>query len=283
MTNTIYQTPVCKMKIFKNLFIELSAKNCNMHCKHCYIDFPSTKNIKDFININYLRENLAYLKKQNPECIYLTGAEPMTHPDFNTILRMCLKITNVCIITNGSFINEKKARFLKKVQNESSNEIITELSFAHFDELKNDEVRSRGSFRISLNAIKNLVKYGFSPIILFTNFYNENPNLIYENLKKLCQKVNYEIDEEYIKINNYTDENQNDEEQISNWTQLDCEYGRTLTANGVYVCPFLSNDYRGRSGATLADFSQKNTLETNFCADCAKNCEMYYGIDFSKF
>lgn len=283
MTNTIYRTPACKMKTFKNLFIEMSAKNCNMHCKHCYIDFPPTKNIKDFIIINYLKENLAYIKKQPPECIYLTGAEPMTHPDFNTILRMCLKITNVCIITNGSFINEKKARFLKNVQNESPNELITELSFAHFDELKNDEVRSRGAFRTSLNAIKHLVKYGFSPIILFTNFYNESTEIIYDNMKKLCRKINYDISKEYIKINNYVNENTDIEDEISGWKQLDCEYGRILTANGVYVCPFLSNDYRGRSGATLADFSQKNTLETNFCAQCAKNPEMFYGIDFSKF
>ena len=283
MTNTIYQTPICKMKALDNLFIELTAKNCNMHCKHCYIDFPTAKNVKDFININCIKENLAYIANKHVECIYLTGAEPMTHPDFNTILRLCLKITNVCIITNGSFINEKKARFLKNVQNESSNEIIVELSLAHFDELKNDEVRSRGAFRITMNAIKNLAKYEFSPIILFTNFYNENRNLIYKNIKTLCTKVNYEISEKYIKINSYTEADVIKEDKISKWEQLDCEYGRTLTANGVYVCPFLSNDYRGRCGTTLADYSQKNALETRFCQHCTQNADMYYGIDFSKF
>ena len=283
MTNTIYKTPICNLRTFKNLFIELTAKNCNMRCKHCYIDFPASKNVKDFININYIKENLQMLKGNFPECIYLTGAEPMTHPDFNTILRLCLKYANVCIITNGSFINEKKARFLKNVQEETDNEVIIELSFAHFDEIKNDDVRSRGSFRFSLNAMKNLVKYGFSPIIIFTNYYNENSDVIFENIEELCKKINYEISHQYIKINNYVDTNNKIEKEINNWQKLDCEYGRILTVNGVYLCPYLANDYRGRCGSSLGDFSLKNTLETNFCAECTKNPEMCFGIDFGKF
>ena len=283
MINTIYQTPVCKMKAFKNLFIELSAKNCNMHCKHCYIDFPVSKNIKDFININFIKENLSYVKNSGIDCIYLTGAEPMTHPEFNSILRMCLKISNVCIITNGSFINEKKSRFLKSVQNESNHEIIIELSFAHFDELKNDEVRSRGAFRCSVNAIKSLVKYDFSPIILFTNYYNEAPKDIYDNISSICKKNHYDVGKEYIKINYFVDTSKNYDENISDWHSIDCEYGRILTVNGIYVCPFLANDYRGRCGSSLNDFSDKNTLETIFCANCTKNPEMSFGIDFSKF
>ena len=30
------------------------------------------------------------------------------HPDFNQILRMCLKISNVTVLTNGTMINDKK-------------------------------------------------------------------------------------------------------------------------------------------------------------------------------
>ena len=283
MNKVIFKAPTCQMIRFDNLFIELTAKNCNMRCKHCYIDFPPAKNVKDFINLNYIKENLQLLKDSFPECIYLTGAEPMTHPDFNAILRLCLKYANVCIITNGSFINEKKARFLKNVQDETDNEIIIELSFSHFDEIKNDDIRSRGAFRFSLNALKNSVKYGFSPIIIFTNFYKENPDVIYENIEKLCKKVNYDIKRQYIKINNYVDTKNSSQEETACWQKLDCEYGRILTVNGVYLCPYLANDYRGRCGSSLGDFSLKNALETNFCAQCTKNPEMCFGIDFDIF
>ena len=49
MKNAIFQTPVCQLKELNNLFIELTEKNCNQHCKHCYINFPLNKNIKDHI------------------------------------------------------------------------------------------------------------------------------------------------------------------------------------------------------------------------------------------
>lgn len=136
MTNAIFQTPVCQLIELHNLFIELTAKNCNQRCKHCYIDFPLTKNVKDFISVDAVKMALADTKKENIQCIYLTGAEPMTHPDFNSILRLCLKRSNVCIFTNGTFLNEKKVRFLKRVQEESSNEIIFKLSIDHYDEVK---------------------------------------------------------------------------------------------------------------------------------------------------
>ena len=78
----------------------------------------------------------------------------MTHPDFNTILRICLKKSNVCIFTNATFINEKKARFLKNVEMESNNQILFKISFTHFDEMKNDSIRFRGSYRQNMFALK---------------------------------------------------------------------------------------------------------------------------------
>ena len=62
MKNAIFQTPVCKLKELNNLFIELTEKNCNQHCKHCYINFPLSKNIKDFIPLDTVKEALADTK-----------------------------------------------------------------------------------------------------------------------------------------------------------------------------------------------------------------------------
>jgi len=156
--NKLYQPQICILKELNNLFIELTAKNCNRRCKHCYIDFPYSKNVKDFIEIDTIKEALLDTQQENLQCIYLTGAEPMTHPDFNAILRLCLKRTNVCICTNGSFINEKKARFLKKVEDESNFEIIFQLSIDHYNEIKSDDIRGRGTYRQTINAIKCLIK-----------------------------------------------------------------------------------------------------------------------------
>ena len=140
MSNCIYTAPVYKLEELNNLFIELTAKNCNQRCSSCYIDFPMSKNVKDFISIDKIKEALNDTKFENLYCIYLTGAEPMTHPDFNTILRLCLKRCNVCICTNASFLNEKKIRFLKKVEEEGVNQIFFKLSLCHYNELDSDKV-----------------------------------------------------------------------------------------------------------------------------------------------
>ena len=105
MKSNIYQSEVVEMKALNNLFIEMTAKNCNQHCKHCFLEFPKYKKEADFISIDIIKQALNDTTQDNIECIYLTGAEPMTHPDFNAILRLCLKRSNVCIYTNGSFIN----------------------------------------------------------------------------------------------------------------------------------------------------------------------------------
>lgn len=280
--NNIYIPQQCELKHFNNLFIELTAKNCNQRCKHCYIDFPLTKSVKDFISIDLIKEALQDTKDENIECIYLVGAEPMTHPDFNNILRLCLKYSNVCIFTNGSFINEKKARFLKKVENESNYEIIFKLSIDHYDEIKNDDIRSRGSYRQVIHAIKSLAKHQFNPILSVTNYYNEPHETIIEEFKTICKKAGYNIENKNIKINIWHGNN-TDYEINSVWDTLDCEYGRILTSKGVYTCPFLANDHRGRCGSNFKDFSHRNILETNFCSTCIKNKEALFGINYNLF
>ena len=230
------------------------------------------------------KEALNDTKSENIECIYLTGAEPMTHPDFNSILRLCLKRTNVCICTNGSFINEKKARFLKRVEDESNFEIIFQLSIDHYNEVKSDDIRGRGTYRQVLHAVKSLIKYGFNPILCVRDFYNEGREKILEGFKPVCEKIGFDACESNFKINNFYDKNSKDEIEFqTGWESLDCEHGRMLTAKGVYTCPFLANDHRGRSGADFKDYSRKNHLETDFCASCMKNKKQMFSIDFKKF
>lgn len=281
--NPIYKPQICNLKELNNLFIELTAKNCNRRCKHCYIDFPYSKNVKDFISIDTIKEALIDTKSENIQCIYLTGAEPMTHPEFNAILRLCLKRTNVCICTNGSFINEKKARFLKRVEDESNYEIIFQLSIDHYDEIKSDDLRGRGTYRQTLNAIKSLIKHNFNPILCITDYYDEGKENLLNGFKTVCEKINFQASENNFKINKFHNKTNNEIDFEENWQKLDCENSRILTTKGVYTCPFLANDHRGRSGCDFKNYAHKTILETDFCATCLKNKTQIFSIDFSKF
>lgn len=279
---SIFSAPSIQLTELNNLFIELTAKNCNQRCKHCYIDFPVSKNIKDFIPIEKIKNALEDTSNENIQCIYLTGAEPMTHPEFNSILRLCLKLSNVCICTNATFINEKKARFLKKVEDESKNEIIFKLSIDHYNEIKNDNIRGRGAYRQTINAIKNLIKYGFNPIFNIINYYNEDEALLVDEFSKICTKIGFETTRFNFQINKYYDKYNlpSAEFELKNSENLDCQNGRILTSRGVYVCPFLANDHRGWSGSDFTDFSKKIYLETNFCLTCTKNKQKMFSINW---
>lgn len=285
MKSNIYQSEVSYLKDLKNLFIELTAKNCNQHCKHCYIDFPQfPKREADFISVDLVKQALSDTQGENIECIYLTGAEPMTHPDFNLILRLCLKRSNVCICTNGSFINEKKARFLKRVEDESSNEIIFMISIDHYNEVKNDDIRYRGAFRQAIFALKYLIKYNFNPIVFVVNYYNLSERDLSDGFKDLFYRYELDLDCSNLQINPWHDKNSKLETNLGEqWTKLDCEYGRILTSTGVYTCPFLANDYRGRCGSSFVDYNKKSSLETSFCRTCVSSKKQLFSIDFSMF
>lgn len=278
--SSIFVPPVSKLEELNHLFIELTQKNCNQRCRKCYIDFPLTKNVKDFIQIDKIKQALNDTKNANLKCIYLTGAEPMTHPDFNNILRLCLKRTNVCIFTNATFINEKKARFLKKVEDESKYQVIFKLSFAHYDEFKNDEVRFRGAFRQNIYALKCLDKYDFTTIMCVNNYYKEANQKLTDEFNMI--KQSNELKNSMVQVTGWGDVCNHDDSVISNDEMLlkcDCSNGRLLTQNGIFSCPFLSNDYRGRMGSDFKDFSQAVRLETDFCSTCIKNKEPMFSIN----
>lgn len=276
----ICTAPVYTLKKLNNLFLELTAKNCNQRCSSCYIDFPYSKKVKDFMPLDMIKTVLEDTKNEELYCIYLTGGEPMTHPDFNTILRLCLKRCNVCICTNGSFLNEKKIRFLKKVEDEvenniAHNQIFFRLSLTHFDEHENDKVKYRGHFRQTISALKNLDRYNFNSVLSVQNYYNLEKTTLKETFEKMFEEN--EITKTDLQINiSYPNKTNENEFKFSEYT--DCTYGRILTNNGVYACPFLANDYRGRMGSSFKDYSKNVTAETNFCVTCSANNNFMFAI-----
>ena len=282
MIMTILTSPKSEIINFDNLFIEMSAKACNMKCKHCYIDFKDAKKIKNFIHIDKVREALIDLKDENLKFIHLTGAEPMLHPDFNAILRLCLKRASTVIHTNAYKINDKKVRFFKKVQEENNknHEIILKLSLEHYDEKTNDEIRGRGSYRKCLHAIESLIKYGFNPLVTVVNHFNEDENELKMKIASVFDSIGFMTEDININIIPLiTNEEFKDLRcEKSVFQSLDCSRSRTLTESGVYNCPMTTSDYRGRSGSNFKDFSKSNCLETPACSYCMQADKPFFGL-----
>ena len=283
MNKTIIKAPCVNLKNIENLFIEMTSQNCNLRCKHCYIDFKDKK-IKDFIPMEKIKQTLSSMNRDNLQFVHLTGAEPMLHPDFNHILRLCLKYSSVVIHTNALNINDKKARFLRKVEEENSlgHEIVFMISIDHYNEKENDLIRGRGSYRKAVHAIQSLIKYEFNPILSIVNHFNVPEEELKASFKELCMSFNFETSDINFKIIPLLNKNQHlDIKEDTDFENLnvECAKSRTLTINGIFTCPLLSADNRGKCGSDITDFSQKSYLETDFCSQCINHNKYLFSFN----
>ena len=269
----MYMTaPKVEMSELKNLFLQLSTKTCNLKCKNCYIEKNSFKNEEDFIELDKVKTSLMMVKNSKLNSIYLTGGEPLMHPDFNQILRLCLKISNTTILTNGVMINDKKARFLRKLDDESQFETIYRISLDSTNELENNSIRCHGSYRKALSAIWSLLKYDFNPIISVVNYKNKSREEIFDEFSKFFKKRGFEFEDINLKIIPYFSK-QDETAQVElaqniDFQKLDCYSSRIVSKTGVYSCPILVNDYRARLGSTIEDCSKINYLDCEKCSIC---------------
>ncbi len=273
---TMFMTPPkVELAELKNLFFQLSSKTCNLKCKYCYIEKNPYKTEQDFISLDKIKQTLIYVKNQKLNSIYLTGGEPLMHPDFNQILRLCLKVSNTTVLSNGVMINDKKARFLRKIDDESQFETIYRISLDSTNELENDELRDRGSFRKALSAIMSLIKYEFNPIISVVNYKNKSREEIFDEFQRYFVKKGIELENINLKIipfyNKQMEQNQIENIDRIDIKNLDCYSSRTISQNGVYACPMLAQDYRARLGSSLDDCSKINYLDCEACCVCIKS------------
>ena len=296
LTNLKFQAPYIEMQKLNNLWFQLTGFTCNLKCRHCYLSCNSTNKTKSFLNLDKIRKAIDMTNKKDLEEIYLTGGEPLLHRDINNIIRHCIKYTNVNIITNGTLINDKKARFLRQIEIDSDYEIIFRISLDHYKEHKNDEIRGRGSYRKALSGIRSLVNNGFNPIINAVNIWNEDEAEFKQGFFELLAGFNFEPTEINLKIipviktgeyaKNFHGYGDNDIVTSENFKKnnpenFDCSNSRVIAEDGVYVCPALVNDPRGKIGDTLQDSPSKVFLEMNTCSSCQQSNKKLMGNDWN--
>lgn len=279
----LFKAPYIELGKLENLWFQLSNTACNMRCRHCFLSCGPKYNNKSFLHIDKVKTTLEAVKNEGVKSIYLTGGEPLLHPDVNNILRLCLKYANTTILTNGTMLNDKKVRFLRQLEDNYNFEIIFRVSLDHYDELINDRIRSRGHFRKALSGIQNLLKYEFNPIISIVNYGNKDENELKEGFKILfdsigfeCEDMNYKIippiktGEYALNYGKYTDEEFIGADGLKgvDENKFDCKTSRVVTQDGIYSCPALAGDSRGKIGSSIQDYSKRVFLEANTCYTC---------------
>lgn len=279
----LFKAPYIEMENLENLWFQLSNNACNLKCKHCFLSCGPKFNNKSFLHIDKVKSTLEATRKDSIKSIYLTGGEPLLHPEINNILRLCLKRANTTILTNGTMLNDKKVRFLRQLEDNYNFEIIFRVSLDHPDEILNDRVRTRGHFRKAISGIQNLLKYEFNPIISVVNYDNQDEEALKTGFKELFSSIGFDTEDLNYKIippiktgeyalnygkyqdNEFVDANSLKTVDENNF---DCKTSRVITNDGVYSCPALASDSRGKIGSSIKDYSKKVFLEANTCYTC---------------
>lgn len=293
-----FNAPCVDLKNLNNLWFQLSEVNCNLKCKHCFLSCQANTKTRSFLGMDKIKQAMADSEDLKIEYIYLTGGEPLLHPDVNSIIRLCLKRANVTIFSNGILINDKKARFLRQIEQEQNNEheLVFKISLDHFEEQKNDEIRGKGSYKKAVSALENLVNYGFNPIITCTNIWDEDIDVLNNGFINILKKIGLDASDINVNINpvikvgefENNNEGYKEEEFVTASTlvkkeecRFDCASSRVVTNKGIYSCPALVNDPRGKVGNSLKDSSDKVFLETSVCYTCNLHNKPLFNNDWA--
>ncbi len=144
------------------------TEDCDQRCKHCYI-FAENPN-KQLLSMDYPNmekvvrniENFCITFQRTP-FIYLTGGDPILHPDFWKLAKL-LKSRNISfgILGNPFHLTDDVCRQLYECGCEKYQMSIDGMEKTH------DWFRKTGSFRETLEKISMIRKSGMAAVIMTT-------------------------------------------------------------------------------------------------------------------
>ncbi|MDY6904994.1 MAG: DUF5714 domain-containing protein [Thermodesulfobacteriota bacterium] len=150
---------------------------CNLACRHCL--FACTDKTKVTLPLEILITIVADAYDLGVRTFYLTGGEPMMHPDFQAICRMILKErhdTRLVILTNGILIPEH----IDFLQTLPENRLFLQISVDGIGGT-NDNLRGEGTYEKLLSAfdaIKDIAPSVTLSMAVHAANYHQMPDMV---------------------------------------------------------------------------------------------------------
>lgn len=142
---------------------------CNLSCAHCLS--ASGKRRPDELTTEEAKEMIDDLAEMGVCYINIGGGEPMVRPDFLELVEYAgTRGLPVQFSTNGTYITKEVAQQIAAIK-----DVRVQVSIDGATEEVNDSIRSKGSFRGALNALKLLKNEGIevsvNMVATRTNFH----------------------------------------------------------------------------------------------------------------
>ena len=152
---------------------------CNLRCKHC--NTSDTWNLKEELSFKEMVSVLDQLKEEKVFSLNLFGGEPFYYSKIYEFLELLNSYPmRVTILTNGTLIDERAVRHLKKMKFLD----IIQISIDGSSPEVHDWQRGKGSFSKAIQAAKLLLKNEFS--VKIKAIINKHNYTDIENMVKLA-------------------------------------------------------------------------------------------------
>ncbi len=137
------------------------TNRCNLRCKHCLSmsgpPRPSELTTEEAMTGLNLFKNAGVSK------VFFTGGEPFSRKDFTALLEQAVALgIQVSVITNATYLQGEILELLKRLK------VKLGVSLDGTDEVTNDAIRGKGTFKQTIDALKRCQENGIATTLYVT-------------------------------------------------------------------------------------------------------------------
>lgn len=277
-------TPVCPFLGLDSLWIQVTGLSCNLRCVHCFnASGPGNRGFP-FLSREEVRSILDQAEAAGVRDVVFTGGEPFLHPEMAEIAGETLGRLPVTILTNGTLISDRIVERFPAPGQESIYSFEIRISLDAPSEEENDRIRGVGSFEKAMAGAVRLEKAGFLPVVTAVQNQEEDAPAALEAFESLLRSRGirkprvkflplFHIGREEERSGGYEEGERITAEMLEllGAERFLCSTARVATSRGVWVCPILVNEPRGRIGDTLEGSFHPFPLAYGACYTCFRH------------
>ncbi|MGF1581500.1 MAG: radical SAM protein [Gemmataceae bacterium] len=274
--------PEVALSHLDSLWFQVGGTLCNLTCHHCFISCTPHNHTFEFLDVATVKRYLDESVHLGVKEYYFTGGEPFLNRDMVPILELTLRYGPATVLTNGTVFQDEWLERLRVAEEASSYSLEFRVSIDGFTAEQNDPIRGEGTFERAMGGVRQLVRFGFLPIITatLTDDSQEAMELVrgfFEVLKangydrpRLKVMPTLRIGAEQQRRRGYHDEERITAEMMEHYdaSNLVCHNSRIVTNRGVAVCPILVEAPDAHFGTTLREALKPFALRHNACYTC---------------
>jgi len=255
---TAQSAPRVAFRELRSVWFQITGTRCNLACRHCFNTSGPRDPWLSPLGVDVIRRHLAEAEALGVREVYLTGGEPLLHPDLFAIVESALRVAATTILTNGTLLGDGVADRLAALAAASSYSLELRVSVDGASAQEHDAARGDGTFAKALAAIRRLERRGLYPIVTATAPLEPTaPGALYDRLREALLAAG--VSRPRIKILPMLALGRADagaptaplgpaDLDVLDPSRLQCTETRAVADGGIYACPILA----GLPGARLA-------------------------------